>query len=559
MRPKKTIRHRRTLSATALALAWIPGVLCALEVHAPAQDVGTEWRTDIGFSTAYAPAFSGHHAIDSQGNVYATSNALSYSTAKLSPTGEHLWTRSEVGGSGTQSLHLAIDSQDNCVVAGYQEGLGGGFLTTKYDPDGNKLWSVITLHGTKDEGFRIGVDAADNVYVAGRSLSPLIKNRFLTIKFDPDGNELWFRHFQQQQLQSEPRAIAVAPDGRVAVTGSFGSNFGTACYDTDGNLLWSDSFPGIAGAEHLAMSDAGDVYVCGTGIVSDELIGAVVHYDPSGQVVWVGTHNTPSLGWDRFRRVALHSDGSVVATGQGGPGYQSISTVKFDASGAMVWADLVPDTNSNDGWGTDVVLDAGGTAYVTGFKSYQTFSSGLHTVALKYDSVGNLLWMDELACTGYSGSIALADAPGGSDSVIVSSGSHVVRVGDEPIPISTAVSPNPAPTGSTIALTFRAYDYTGAMYVAAAAFGTTPGIETPHGTFPLNADPLFFLSVAALNETFSGFSGLMPCVGEAEASIQVPADPALSGLAFYVAFAAVPNVFGPPPWGLSEATLVQIL
>jgi hypothetical protein len=529
-------------------------VLPAVAAPATGQVAGTEWRTDIGFPTAFGTAISGHHALDSQGNAYATSDAWSYRTAKVGPTGELLWVREEPGGSGThtQSLHLAVDSQDNCIVAGYREGPGGGFLTTKYAPDGTRLWSVITSHGIQDEGFRVGVDAEDNVYVTGRSFSPAWVRVIQTVKFDPDGNELWFRRFEA--LKGEPRAIAVRADGRVAVAGTLAvDDFGTLVYDAGGTLLWWDVFPALGGAEHVAMSPSGDVYVSGTAVVG-KATGTVLHYDRAGGIAWIGTYDTPDAGWERFRRIALHPDGGVVAVGQGGAGYLSPSIVRFDEAGNVAWFHLVPDTNSNDGWATDVAVDATGAAYVTAFQGYQTWSSAVRSIAMKFDATGDLLWQYPMTCTGYSGSIALT----ADRSVIVSSGSHLIRVGEDPMPVSIAVDGNPIPLGGEAVLTLRAFDHGGAGHVAAAAFGTVPGIPTPHGNVPLHPDALFAMSLWDASGVFNGFKGQIPCDGQALASIRIPANPIASGLRFYVAFVAVPVGFDPPPWAISVPTMIEI-
>ncbi len=519
---------------------------------AATQTLGTEWRTDVGFQTAYAPAFSGHHVLDSQGNVYATSNAWSYTTGKLDPDGRQLWTRSVLGGTGTQSLDLAVDSQDNVVVAGYQEGIGGGFLTTKYDPDGNTLWSVITSHGLSDEGFRVAIDAADNIYVTGRSFTPLFAHIYQTVKFAPDGNELWFDRFEH--FGGEPRAIDVTPDGRVMVTGDSANLFGTICYDTDGGVLWWDTFPGLDGAEHGVITPAGDVYVSGTAIVGSS-IGAVLHYSPSGTLEWVGTYNTPGSAWDRYRRLAVHSDGSVVAVGQGGPGYLSWSVVRFNSNGDLAWAVAQPDSNSNDGWATDVALDAAGAAYVTGFASYGSFGSFVRSVAIKYDALGNEVWNYPIPCSGYSGSIAL-DQPSGA--IIVSSGSMVSRVGTEPVPVLLEAVGTPVAVGGQVQLDFTAFDFPGAYHIAAASFGTSPGISTSFGHVPLNFDALMQLSVDDPTGTFLGFTGEIDCEGRTTASIQLPANPTISGIQFYVAYVAFPGGIDPGDPGISNAVLIEI-
>lgn len=88
--------------------------------------------------------------------------------------------------------------------------------------------------------------------------------------------------------------------------------------------------------------------------------------------------------------------------------------------------------------------------------------------------------------------------------------------------------------------------------------GTSPGVPTPHGIFPLNDDALRQMSVFQPGGVFVGFAGTMPCDGAAYGTIVLPNNPNISGVQFYVAFVAVPLVFDPPPWGSSNAVLIEI-
>ena len=406
-----------------IKLSWLlaPLLLLDLAVAQTPEIVAIDWRTKLSFPSAHGVSFGGFMAVDSNDNVYACATPYGgYQVAKVGPAGNLQWTRSIGGVHAPRTFHLAIDSQQNVITTGYDEG-AGSFKTVKFDPDGNVLWNVDARYGLKDEAFRIGVDAADNVYVTGRSRSPTtFVYEFQTIKYDPDGNELWVRRANLGQ----PVAIGVAPSGLVAVTGDAGNAWGTVLYDTDGNEIWSGFYlPAISGPQDLAISDAGDVYVCGRGGASKS--GAVVHFDPTGAIAWVGEHTGPYGGWDYFRRLALDDAGDVVAVGQAfGVGYLDWSVVKFDSSGNEAWSAHYSGFDANDEWATGVRVDSSGAAYVTGFSGPGLCGPlvGVDTTVVKYAPDGTQTWAYRIPCAGSSGAIDL-DSRGG---VVVSAGSWEV-------------------------------------------------------------------------------------------------------------------------------------
>ena len=128
-------------------------------------------------------------------------------------------------------------------------------------------------------------------------------------------------------------------------------------------------------------------------------------------------------------------------------------------------------------------------------------------------------------------------------------------------PLQVQVSGSPVPPGGFAQLIFQAPGYENVPYVAAASFGTVPGIPVSSGVppvadvFPLNPDSLFFLSLNTPS-VFSNFIGLIGATGTAPGIVFVPNNPALSGIQFFVAFAALAP--SPAPYGISDAAVVAV-
>src|SRR5262252_8382532 len=103
------------------------------------------------------------------------------------------------GNAEDEALAMKMDADGNIYVTGRSAGDGTGidFFTIKYSPDGKELWSRRydgPAHG-EDIARALAIDAQGNVYVTGESLSDETSMDFATIKYDPDGNELWVRRY----------------------------------------------------------------------------------------------------------------------------------------------------------------------------------------------------------------------------------------------------------------------------------------------------------------------------------------------------------------------------
>ena len=73
-------------------------------------------------------------------------------------------------------------------------------LTAKYDVNGSKLWE-IRYNGPYngfDAGYTIAVDEGGNVFVAGASSNGSSTNAIFA-KYNPDGQELWFQRYTENQ------------------------------------------------------------------------------------------------------------------------------------------------------------------------------------------------------------------------------------------------------------------------------------------------------------------------------------------------------------------------
>src|SRR5262249_899165 len=150
---------------------------------------------------------------------------------------------------------LTVDDTGNAYITGLSTGSGSGFdyVTIKYGPNGNQVWGRRYNgpgNGT-DVSAAIAVDRTGNVYVTGYSYGgSTTTNRYATIKYGPRGEQLWVARYNGPGNGNDiALAIAVDSDSNVYVTGrSFGSgtasDYATIKYSTNGTQLWLARYNG---------------------------------------------------------------------------------------------------------------------------------------------------------------------------------------------------------------------------------------------------------------------------------------------------------------------------
>lgn len=227
-------------------------------------------------------------AVDDSGNVYVTGTSSSFATVKYDANGNELWARRYTGPEGGGFAHaIALDDSGNVLVTGM---CGHGdvvyqYATVKYDSDGNEIWArthsdelIINPGGV---AFDIGVGGPNEVYVTGWMRHSGTMYDYGTVKYDSEGTQQWTATYHSWLDGCEgAEALAVDGLGNVYVTGYSpdlelnADDYLTVKYDPDGNELWTARYNGTSDAHDyandVATDGAGNVYITGkaTGSVS---------------------------------------------------------------------------------------------------------------------------------------------------------------------------------------------------------------------------------------------------------------------------------------------------
>ena len=365
--------------------------------------------------------------LDDSNNIYLAGRSRShetgwdYLTVKYDGDGNLLWASTFNGESDGQDWPYAmtVDSAGNVYVTGdgYREGSGLDFVTIKYNADGDTAWvrRFNGNHNSDDRARAIGVDDLGNVYVAGSSYDTVTGFDYATVKYDPDGVQLWVREYDgTADSTDEARLMAVEGEGNVYVCGNSmwvdtiesavctTANYLIVKYDCSGNELWSETYRERGNGEELPFSMTrdryGNVYITGKSFVSwaHSYDYATVKYDSDGNQLWVQTYNGPGNDWDVGYAVTTDDSGFVYVTGASTDNFSGYdyATVKYAPDSAQLWAARYNGVGNYTDFARAIAVDAYGSVYVTGHSAKESYyPTDNDFVTIKYDSGGNEVWL----------------------------------------------------------------------------------------------------------------------------------------------------------------------
>ena len=239
------------------------------------------WSKNIG---SYQDDMGYAIAVDTSGNVYINGTTVitsggytNYGVIKLDSNGNILWQKM-IGSlpDADSGFGIVVDSSGNVYVNGVQASdtyNGSDYGVIKFDSNGNVLWQKRIGGYYSDLGFDIALDTNNNVYVCGYQNSDTYGlNDYGVIKLDTNGNLLWQKKIggTGSDMVTE-NSLTVDGSGNVYVNGyqlsdTNGSyDFGVVKLDTAGNLLWQKKIGGISSdkGNGLEVDGDGNVYLSG--------------------------------------------------------------------------------------------------------------------------------------------------------------------------------------------------------------------------------------------------------------------------------------------------------
>jgi hypothetical protein len=287
-----------------------------------------------------------------------------------------------------QAINIALDNAGNIYALGFSQNNNTnlGYVTIKYAPNGTELWTARyddTNYPTATP-TGLALDTSNKVAVTGSAV---------TVKYDSAGNQLWTALY-------DGAAIALDSSGNSIVTG-FSSSFNTVKIAPSGTNVWLTSYNEPNGpviSQALVVDSGGnayvagsDTYVCyseGPNVVCYEGL-LLVKYDQNGRQLWKDVAAMGSLYTVRVAGLALDSSANVYVEANGY--LEPYATYGYTSAGDGLWAASNPTSNGGSS-AHGLAVDKFGDAFVTGYNGHYYPNTPFPIGTYKIGTNGAYLW-----------------------------------------------------------------------------------------------------------------------------------------------------------------------
>ncbi len=165
-------------------------------------------------------------------------------TIKYDSNGRYAWTACYIGSPDSPDIpsDIIIDGKGCVYVTGSSTGSDDDydFATIKYDPQGKQLWAVRLgeEHNKKYSPMALALDSGDNLYVVGSYTNRQHRTRTIIIKYNPEGRTLWQRAYRRRGTDTYSGDILVGKNGGVYITCYTENRLVVLKYSADGVKQW---------------------------------------------------------------------------------------------------------------------------------------------------------------------------------------------------------------------------------------------------------------------------------------------------------------------------------
>lgn len=186
-----------------------------------------------------------------------------------------------------KAISLTIDSGQNIYITGAVESNNNmNIQTIKINSNFNIEWIKYFDSGAEDIAKDILIDSNGDILVAGISQNQLGGKDYLLLKYDQNGNEIWFRRTGSEEnlYISSLEKMTISLNSDVLLSGSINklgsTEFLTVCYSQAGDLKFAERYDaGSQFNEANSIAIAGNsFYVSGVTVVNGDTLSTTLKY-----------------------------------------------------------------------------------------------------------------------------------------------------------------------------------------------------------------------------------------------------------------------------------------
>jgi hypothetical protein len=282
-----------------------------------------------------------------------------------------------------QAVTMALDTNGNIYITGFSQNTNGnlGYATIKYAPNGNQLW-VARYDSTNyplAQATGLALDYQSNVVVTGSAV---------TVKYDSKGNQLW-------TLPYSGAGVAVDSSNSVCITG-VASNYTTMKFTPAGSNLWTQTFTsaGPCGAQTINLGPSDTIYVCGYEFYSympelHRVHATLIKYDSLGTQLWTANTGSGPQGYAIVQDAKVDNAGNLYFVCNYDLGWAGFIHYAFSASGGVLFPASDPTSNRYS-LGNSLALDCSNNVFVTGESASGQYVGAYCTC--KINTAGAYVW-----------------------------------------------------------------------------------------------------------------------------------------------------------------------
>lgn len=322
--------------------------------------------------------------------------------------GNVLWSSTNASPGGLDDEARAVVAMGSgCLMAGANSATAAdrNALAVRYDANGSTQWQAdANGAGDNNENIRdMAVDGTGNIYAVGYTTGSRENRNMALWKFEASGALVCVNTFNGSSPSSsdEAQGIALTSSGDPVAAG-FSKNSGESnnitCFRSDPatcDTAWTNMVLTPANGSDkvydIVRDAAGDFFLTGR-IDSDPSFAAdddlwVAKMNAAGTLVWNVSYGSGAGLEDRGSYIRVATSGNVYVTGRrwNGADYD-VLTVKYNASGAMQWAEVYDGGNGGDE-PAGLAIDAAENIIVAA-SSQVAGDTTFNAIVLTYDQAG---------------------------------------------------------------------------------------------------------------------------------------------------------------------------